>query len=74
MSQWLVAGFSSDTLVSSTNKIDRHDIPEILLKVALNTIALTQEIMFLLSNIKDYIEETFISWHIWEVIRWQYNG
>jgi hypothetical protein len=24
--------------VYSTNKIDRHDIPEILLKVALNTI------------------------------------
>ena len=73
MSQWLVACFSSDTLVSSTNKIDRHDIPEILLKVALNTIALTQEIMFFLSNIKDYIKDTFISWHIWEVIRWQYN-
>jgi hypothetical protein len=26
------------TLVSSTNKTDRHDISEILLKVALNTI------------------------------------
>jgi hypothetical protein len=35
--QWLAAGrwFS---LVSSTNKTDRHDITEILLKVALNTI------------------------------------
>jgi hypothetical protein len=32
--QW----FSPDTLVSSTNKTDRHDITEILLKVALNTI------------------------------------
>jgi hypothetical protein len=30
-----VGGFSS---VSSTNKTDRHDITEILLKVALNTI------------------------------------
>jgi hypothetical protein len=30
-----VCGFSS---VSSTNKIDRHDITEILLKVAINTI------------------------------------
>jgi len=30
--------FSSDTPVSSTNKTDRHDIAEILLKVALNTI------------------------------------
>ena len=26
------------TLLSTTNKIDRHDIPEILLKVSLNTI------------------------------------
>jgi len=29
------------TPVSSTNKIDRHDITEILLKVALNTIIIT---------------------------------
>ena len=38
--QWLPAGwwFSPDTLVSSTNKIDRHDITEILLKVTLKTI------------------------------------
>ena len=32
--QW----FSAGTPVSSTNKTDRHDITEILLKVALNTI------------------------------------
>ena len=30
--------FSSGTLISSTNKTDPHDIAEILLKVALNTI------------------------------------
>jgi len=36
--QW----FSSGTLVSSTNKTDRHDINEILLKVALNTINQTK--------------------------------
>jgi len=30
--------FSPGTLVSSTNKTDRHDITEILLKVALHTI------------------------------------
>ena len=30
--------FSPGTLVSSTNKTDRHDITEILLKVTLNTI------------------------------------
>jgi len=34
--QWLAAGrwFSPGTTVSSTNKTDRHDIAEILLKVA----------------------------------------
>jgi hypothetical protein len=32
--QW----FSPDILVSSTNKTDRHDITEILLKMALSTI------------------------------------
>ena len=38
--QWLPTGrwFSPGTLVSSTNKTDRHDIAEILLKVVLNTI------------------------------------
>ena len=41
--QWLAAGrwFSQGTPVSSTNKTDRHDITEILLKVGLNTITLT---------------------------------
>ena len=33
--------FSPGILVSSTNETDRHNIAEILLKVALNTIALT---------------------------------
>ena len=38
--QWLVTDrwFSTDPPVSSTNKTDRNDIREILLKVALNTI------------------------------------
>jgi transposase len=38
--QWLATGrwFSPSPPVSSTNKTDRHDIAEILLKVALNTI------------------------------------
>ena len=35
-----VGGFSWVPLVSSTNKTDSHDIAEILLKVALNTIYL----------------------------------
>jgi len=38
--QWLATG----PLVSSTNKTDRHDITEILLKVALNTIKQTTNI------------------------------
>ena len=33
-----VGGFSPGTAVSSANKTDRHDIAEILLKVALNII------------------------------------
>ena len=41
--QWLAAGrwFSRGTLISSTNKTDSHDIIEILLKVALNTITIS---------------------------------
>ena len=41
--QWLATGwwFSPGMPVSSTNKTDRHDLTEILLKVALNTVALT---------------------------------
>jgi hypothetical protein len=37
--QWIATGrwFSPGTPVSSINKTDRHDITEILLKVALNT-------------------------------------
>ena len=40
--QWLAAGlwFSPGTMVSSTSKTNCHDITEILLKVALNTITL----------------------------------
>jgi hypothetical protein len=43
--QWLATGrwFSPGPPVSSTNKTDRHDITEILLKVALNTIKQTNE-------------------------------
>jgi hypothetical protein len=43
--QWLarVLWFSLGTPVSSTNKTDRHDIAEILLKVALNTIIQTNK-------------------------------
>jgi hypothetical protein len=42
--QWLAAGqwFSLGTLVSSTNKTDCHDITEMLLKMTLNTMTVTQ--------------------------------
>ena len=43
--QWLATGqwFSPGIPVSSTNKTDQHDITEILLKVALNTIKQTNK-------------------------------
>ena len=46
--QWLVAGwwFSPGTSVYSTNKTDRHNIAEILLKVALNTTTLNLNVQF----------------------------
>jgi hypothetical protein len=39
---------ATGTPVSSTNKTDRHDIAEILLKVALNSINQTNPVYFLL--------------------------
>ena len=39
-------------MVSSTNETDLHDIAEILLKVALNTIALTRTLLKLLYTLK----------------------
>ena len=47
--QWLATGlwFSPGTLVSSTNKTDRHDITEILLKVDLSTINQTKPNLFI---------------------------
>jgi hypothetical protein len=37
--------FSSETRVSSTNNTDHHDIVELFLKVALNTVTLTLHIL-----------------------------
>jgi hypothetical protein len=39
-----ISSFSPGPLVSSTNKTHRHDITEILLKVALNTIKQAKDI------------------------------
>ena len=44
---WSWTWFSSGSPVSSTNKTDRHDLTEILLKVALNTLTLTLESLYL---------------------------
>ena len=38
---WYARGYFHNCPVSSTNKTDRHNITEILLKLALNTITLT---------------------------------
>jgi hypothetical protein len=46
--------FSAFSAVSATNKTDRHDITEILLKVVLNTINLTLT-RLLLVEINDLI-------------------
>ena len=40
-----VGGFSPGTPVSSINKTDRHDMTEILLKVALNTTTLINSVI-----------------------------
>ena len=53
--QWLATGrcFFPGTPVSSTNKTDRHDITEILIKVALDTInqAIDQTYTFLFQTL-----------------------
>ena len=62
---WLAAGqfFSSGILISFTNKADRHDITEILLKVVLNAITLTHNFSFFLiffqSDMMYYILKKF---------------
>jgi hypothetical protein len=55
---WLAAGqwFSQGTPVSSTNKTDRCDIFEILLKVALNTITLKTIIIRDISIFVDFVD------------------
>jgi len=57
--QWLATGrwFSLGSSVSSINKTDRHDIIEILLKVALNTINLTPSPIILTNLV--FISDSF---------------
>ena len=65
--QWLATGrwFSQRTLVSTVNKTDRHDITEILLKVALNTI---NHVVFYVEGAWNFLNRTnsFTSgWSFW---------
>ena len=57
--QWLVAGrwFSPGIPVSTTNKTDRHDITEILLKVALNIINEKQKITKSSEQFRNHIDK-----------------
>ena len=52
--QWLAIGrwFSPYTKVSSTSKADHHNITEILLKVAWNTIALFNSLLYQMIQLK----------------------
>ena len=65
--QWLVTGrwFSPGPPVSSTNKTDCHDITEILLKVALNTIKQA-------NNLSGNTYPLCII--VWETCHFLYNG
>jgi len=55
--QWLAADrwFAPGTPVSSTNKTERHDITEILFKVALNIITLTPYLVCLCISFHTFI-------------------
>jgi hypothetical protein len=59
--QWFATGrwFYPGTLISSTNEADRHDITEILLKVALNIIKQTNKHTYYLMYNVMYM---YISW------------
>ena len=58
--QW----FSLGTPVSSTNKTDRHDIHEIFLKVALNTITLTLSLYLKFFDVYSSYKSNTVKWKI----------
>ena len=77
--QWLAAGLwvSAGTSVSSTNITDCHDIAEILLKVALNTITLALFMTYFLTH-QAYKGQVSFCHHIYSVLHcrlshWYYN-
>ena len=67
--QWLAAGrwFSPGPLVSFTNKTDRHEIPDILLKMALSTIKAKQ----IRSNASNRIKQTLLQYDY--TLFWQHD-
>ena len=70
--------FSQGIPVSSTNKTDRYDITEILLKVALNTISLNQNLTFKqfdwMSCKALLINNYFVVWNlIWYERTWWFS-
>ena len=74
--QWLAAGgwFFPGTPVAFTNKTDCHDITEILLKVALNTINQTKQNLFpvnifvqLIFDITSTKNSAFVKQKDWEL-------
>jgi hypothetical protein len=64
--QWLAKGRSFSP-TSSVNKIDRHDITEILLRVALNTITLTLTRISYFNRIR-MNRKPVLYLHVWTVI------
>jgi hypothetical protein len=72
--QWLAAGqwFSLGSPVSSTNKTDRHDISEILLKVSLNTIKPTNVSCFIIYIAKQHSLNSWLTVNHWPAAsHWQ---
>ena len=67
--QWLEVGrwFSPGTPVSSTNRTNRHDIAEILMKVALSIISLTQNRFIYAVHIWNAVAH----WQGCHLARWQ---
>jgi len=64
--QWLTTGrwFSPGTPVSSTNKTDRHDIAEILLKVALNTVKQTNKHMITCILCSQFVSDAVLIYYL----------